>query len=952
MQKTFIWMVCILMCITDVNAHPVQLKASQNPTFPDSTRLYNLIFLAHRTEAAEYLTQYLYRQNNKISAGLAPYWLDLAMMLAWSDSLASSKMAFNYFTECSKGQPDYAELRANRLLYHALYLAATKLNNQAADSLIASIAIRPAFGSKNQLLLADSYGKLARLYKKTGDLFESSRNFDRSISLNRELSRTEILADDLSELSPVLSTINPLDPRADSLLSQSLLIFQKAGQFRSVAQVLNEFGVLFNRRGKISEAIGYFKQSLAIKSKIPDLKREESITVINNIGHCYQYLGNNDSARYYFSKAVDYAIQSKKNPAPYLANLGANYGINEENTLAIQYFQKALNKLDPECRLEDPATNPSVNRATTELADFTAYKAHAYHRRFHQFKNPRDLIDGLNSFMVALEMIDTLRFMYSFDSKPYLSSDTKIHFFTALDMALDLYQLSGDHKYLDQAFLLSERNKSATLNEFLRTNQARNYLGSVAPWITIEDSIKLEINRLQSKLIGISTEAGYPPDSINKIQARISGLLDELKNVGIAAKRENPQFFKMVFSSGGYPPGQIQKLLVPGEALIDYTVVRNSRLSLNLMTVMVMTRDTLFTFRDTLPDQFRVDIKDFRASITSYVDASVFRNFVRLSHRMYEYFVHPVEQFKGVNKLVILPDEELGFLPFEVFVSDTIQSKESDFRKLSYLNRKYQISYISSHEQLYQFRSETGKRPETTIHAFAPFVDEGIRIDSVSLYPLKNSAKEINYISKIFRTKAYKGKKAGEKELRKAFQQESVIMISTHGIISKDLPMQSRLLMNPSEPDFSLYFFEMISLKIKSQMVLLNACNSGTGELQVGEGIMSMARGFQIAGVPTVITTLWPIDDQSSAAVMKYFFQNLGKGMDQREALMQARNSYIDQATKATAAPYFWAGEVIIGNPGQVSIHKSLNHLLLLSFLAIFVLLAGAIIILYYKKVR
>jgi len=64
MQKTFIWMVCILMCITDVNAHPVQLKASQNPTFPDSTRLYNLIFLAHRTEAAEYLTQYLYRQNN------------------------------------------------------------------------------------------------------------------------------------------------------------------------------------------------------------------------------------------------------------------------------------------------------------------------------------------------------------------------------------------------------------------------------------------------------------------------------------------------------------------------------------------------------------------------------------------------------------------------------------------------------------------------------------------------------------------------------------------------------------------------------------------------------------------------------------------------------------------------------------------------------------------------
>jgi CHAT domain-containing protein len=386
-----------------------------------------------------------------------------------------------------------------------------------------------------------------------------------------------------------------------------------------------------------------------------------------------------------------------------------------------------------------------------------------------------------------------------------------------------------------------------------------------------------------------------------------------------------------------------------GEAMVNYTVVRNNRLKEDYMVVMVLTTDTLFSYEDTLSNKFREDIDAFRASITPFVDAKNFIEFSRLSHQMYRYFFEPIEKFRGISKLIILPDEELGFLPFEAFVSDTIKIRGSDFRKLHYLNRKYQISYISSHEQFYQFRSNPLKKLRLTVYGFAPFANAGL--DSLNLLPLGNSGKENKFISKYFKTRFFENQSAGEQTLRRAFQKESVISLSTHGIVNLKEPMRSRLLLNPSEPDGSLYLFEMMSLKVKSSLIILNACNTGTGKLQVGEGIMSMARGFQFAGVPTLITTLWPIDDQSSSRVMEYFFQYLHNGMEQRDALTKARNSYIDKANKATGAPYFWAGQILIGDPGIISIRRNTSLWVLLISLILTGLVTTSIIV-YYKKVR
>jgi CHAT domain-containing protein len=942
-------LLAILLFTSGIKVQTAPLEARQTVSGADTVALENQLFRGDREGAALSLGNFLKANPQAEPATLSNYWLLLAMVDEWNQEKAQASEAYSHYEENRENIGESRYLRSNRLLYKALGLSAEGKNNQAADSLIASIAIRPTDSRFNKILLADSYSELAAFYSLTGDLFEASRNFDRSVSLNRDLGRSFMLAVNLTAYSPVLSMIDAGDPKADSVLVESLEIFSRLDSLSYKAQVLNELGVLYNRRGNIRKSLNYFIQSLNVKSRIRRLPRQDFIVVTNNIGACYAYLGIPDSAKYYFARAIDFARESGSNPAAYLVNLGTYYGLREEYDEALALFQKALNALDPNCSPTDLEANPDIGMASPQLAEFTAYKAHTFHRRYDISHHTSDLIDGLNTFMSALGMIDTLRFMYSFESKPYLSSEAKFHYFNALDMALDLYQVTGDKKYLDQAFQLSERNKSATLNEFLRTNQAREFMDNIAPWIRKEDSIKLEINTLKTKLAKYSGQAVPSADSTDFLRNRVSMLTDELRQLESRARKENPDYFRMIYSNGSYTPGDLQKLLEPREAFLDYTVVHDDRLNKDYMVIMALTRDTLFTCRDTLPPDFSDAIRDFRSSITSLVDIKVFREFVRTARQLDQYFFEPVEKFHDIDKLIILPDEEIGFLPFEVFLTDTATARETDFRKLSYLNRRYAISYVSSHEQFHQFRTRPRETAQPTVYAFAPFADQGARLDTLDLPALGSSKKETETISKIYRTRVYLDAKAGKKELLHAFNQPSVVSLSTHGIMDLVHPMQSRLLMNPSQPDASLYLFELLSLRIRSPLVILNACNTGSGKLQVGEGIMSMSRGFQFAGVRSIITTLWPIDDQSSATLMKFFFQNLRQGMDERDALRNARISYIDQADRLTGAPFFWAGQILIGDPGSIRIRHRPGPWLPLAGLAVTLILLGFG---YFRKKR
>jgi CHAT domain-containing protein len=97
--------------------------------------------------------------------------------------------------------------------------------------------------------------------------------------------------------------------------------------------------------------------------------------------------------------------------------------------------------------------------------------------------------------------------------------------------------------------------------------------------------------------------------------------------------------------------------------------------------------------------------------------------------------------------------------------------------------------------------------------------------------------------------------------------------------------------------------------------VVLSACDTGVGEYMAGEGMFGLRRAFQVAGARTVITSLWPVEDDAARAWMRKLYQERLAGVSAAEAVRNADLKMI-QSLKRTglpAHPYFWGAFVAVG---------------------------------------
>src|SRR5690606_25099467 len=101
------------------------------------------------------------------------------------------------------------------------------------------------------------------------------------------------------------------------------------------------------------------------------------------------------------------------------------------------------------------------------------------------------------------------------------------------------------------------------------------------------------------------------------------------------------------------------------------------------------------------------------------------------------------------------------------------------------------------------------------------------------------------------------------------------------------------------------------------------ACETGKPSYQAGEGMISLAHAFNYAGSESILTSLWEIDEESSAKIVKLFYDNLSLGMPKDEALRKAKLSYIAKAERRTVAPQYWAGLVLIGDTTPIDLNNN-----------------------------
>jgi CHAT domain-containing protein len=105
---------------------------------------------------------------------------------------------------------------------------------------------------------------------------------------------------------------------------------------------------------------------------------------------------------------------------------------------------------------------------------------------------------------------------------------------------------------------------------------------------------------------------------------------------------------------------------------------------------------------------------------------------------------------------------------------------------------------------------------------------------------------------------------------------------------------------------------------LHAQLVVLSACETGAGQYVAGEGVFSLARGFMDAGVPSVVMSLWQVNDISTSELMPLFYRHLAQGLPKDEALHKAKLEFLKTSDPMKTHPFFWAGFVLLGDNAPV----------------------------------
>jgi len=114
--------------------------------------------------------------------------------------------------------------------------------------------------------------------------------------------------------------------------------------------------------------------------------------------------------------------------------------------------------------------------------------------------------------------------------------------------------------------------------------------------------------------------------------------------------------------------------------------------------------------------------------------------------------------------------------------------------------------------------------------------------------------------------------------------------------------------------DGYLRTYEIYGIPLKARMVVLSSCNTGTGKLYSGEGILSLARGFIYSGSEAVVMSMWEIEDRAGTEIVKLYYDYLKKGFSKSMALRKARTEFLKNADQLRSHPYFWSTLVVYGN--------------------------------------
>lgn len=797
---------------------------------------------------------------------------------------------------------------------------------------------------RGELRLADVYNMMGLMYHRLQQQEQGMDYYERSLRIRQKYSThadEALRSEAINGLFNSYSNIGmAFEKRAELLTALKWLkkAEQVAEQYnewiaaRELATLKSNCGRVLAQMGKLEKALEKHQASLALRKEIFGELNPKTAKAYNDIGWAYGKLKQLDKQLYYYEKSLYIKQQTlgAKHPSVFIGlfNLGGIHQKRKNYEKALGYFQKSLAALVWEFNDSlNLKSNPDVRASSISAPGYLMYalerKSMMQELIFKQDKQRLDMLkQAYQTRLVLLDLIEQLRYRnHSKKDQKMLSERAFPSFQAAMHIGSILKKKDDAAVSNSELFELVERSKAFTLLQGLSGLEAQQ-LGILPEELQyLEDSLKQKISSTEQALFALDG------DAVEQEQAELEQLLFESKEAYRALlqrfEQEYPKYHQLRYQVGLSSLEDIQQHLAPNQAFVEYFWGKAE------LFVILIEADNSQIFPVTHSDSLNELTKNYRSHLSDYSLLStkpeqVRKRYIKEASQLYEAILAPVlEKLTDENRLVIVPDGPLSQIPFETLLTDRAAAQEAKhYADMPFLLKDYAIQYSYS-GSLWEAVRKLDLAPNNgKCLAFAPNYGEGGFEGTLRELneALPGAQEEVNHLQEHFEGDFHRGKAANRRLFEQEAAQYSLIHLAMHGIMDEKNPLYSKLAFSPSDTSQSpfLHAFEIQQMQLSADLVVLSACETGAGEYQRGEGVMSLARSFLMAGTPSVLMTLWKINDQASAMLMGHFYEQLADGQDIDLALQQAKLNYLESTREMQqdyyGHPSYWAAFVGVGD--------------------------------------
>jgi CHAT domain-containing protein len=492
----------------------------------------------------------------------------------------------------------------------------------------------------------------------------------------------------------------------------------------------------------------------------------------------------------------------------------------------------------------------------------------------------------------------------------------------AYDNILALYHRQGS---VAQAFWYSERGRARVLLDGITTGQVQLSDNEAAALLTAEQEAYAVRQSAQDALA--KARAASPPDPtwVNEAEVALRAAEAGYEQASDAITAHSAQLASLIPGRQQVPQlAEVQAMLPADTTLLSYWTLEDKTLAFvitahnaEIVELPGVTAQTVLTMT--------TNLLQWRNREAAYPLPL---------RQLYAALIAPLTDKLKTPRLAIIPHQSLHYVPFAALI-DEAHNKQ-------YLGEKYTLTLLPSASVLPFLQQNAAAAQANPTGSAVVFGDPAS--GEPGLPRLKNAAAEASAVAALLATTVLTDTAATETLLYQMATDAHIIHLAAHGQYNGANALYSALYLAPSSPftatgplsptaglptidstlDGRLETWEIFGLPLKgNDLVVLSACETTVNDLAKenrvalsrGDELVSLTRAFIFAGAPTVIASLWSVDDAATETLMISFYKHwLQDGMSKAQALQAAQADV--RREPHWASPFYWAGFVLHGDPG------------------------------------